>query len=58
MCMGQSEHEPDLAKAASCLSEMASLLQEDLTGLEVVEGEARKVRQWRLEVERQAEGDT
>ena len=55
-CMGQSEQEPDLAKAASCLSEMASLLQEDLTGLEVVEGEARKVRQWRLEVERQAEG--
>merc|ERR1719317_661618 len=48
--------EPDLAKAASCLAEMSSLLQEDLTGLEVVEGEARKVRQWRAEVERQAEG--
>ena len=27
-----------------------------MAGLEVVEGEARKVRQWRLEVERQAEG--
>ena len=52
---GQSQ-EADLAKAASCLAEMASLLQEDLQGVEVVEGEARKVRQWRLEVERQAEG--
>ena len=48
--------EPDLTKAASCLAEMSCLLQEDLTGLEVVEGEARKVRQWRAEVERQAEG--
>ena len=52
---GQSQ-EADLAKAASCLAEMASLLQEDLQGVEVVEGEARKVRQWHLEVERQAEG--
>ena len=54
--MGGQQTEPDLAKAASCLAEMSSLLQEDLTGLEVVEGEARKVRQWRAEVERQAEG--
>jgi len=55
-CMGQHQSEPDLAKAASCLAEMSTLLQDDLNGLEVVEGEARRVRQWRLEVERQAEG--
>ena len=51
--MGQGE--TDLAKAASGLAELSSLLQEDLTGLEVVEGEARRVRQWRAEVERQGE---
>jgi len=51
--MGQGE--TDLAKAASGLAELATLLQEDLTGLEVVEGEARRVRQWRAEVERQGE---
>ena len=56
VCMGQGQSEPDLTKAASCLAEMSSLLQDDLSGLEVVEGETRKVRQWRLEVERQAEG--
>ena len=48
--------EGDLTKAASCLYEVAGLLAEDVAGVEVVEGEARKVRQWRLEVERQAEG--
>jgi len=53
LAMGQGE--TDLAKAASGLAELASLLQEDLTGLEVVEGEARRVRQWRAEVERQGE---
>merc|ERR1719495_2646813 len=47
--------EADLGKAASGLAELSSLLQEDLTGLEVVEGEARRVRQWRAEVERQGE---
>ena len=46
----------DLTKAASCLYEVTGLLAEDVAGVEVVEGEARKVRQWRLEVERQAEG--
>jgi len=51
--MGQGE--TDLAKAASGLAELSSLLQEDLTGLEVVEGEARRARQWRAEVERQGE---
>jgi len=53
LAMGQGE--TDLAKAASGLAELSSLLQEDLTGLEVVEGEARRVRQWRAEVERQGE---
>ena len=48
--------EGDLTKAASHLYEVAGLLAEDVAGVEVVEGEARKVRQWRLEVERQAEG--
>ena len=51
LAMGQGGN--DLAKAASGLVELASLLQEDLTRLEVVEGEARRVRQWRAEVERQ-----
>ena len=51
--MGQGE--TDLAKAASGLAELASLLQEDLTGLEVVEGEAMRVRQWWADVERQGE---
>ena len=51
MCQGET----DLAKAASGLAELSSLLQEDLTGLEVVEGEARRARQWRAEVERQGE---
>ena len=46
----------DLTKAASCLYEVTGLLAEDVAGVEVVEGEARKVRQWQLEVERQAEG--
>ena len=36
IAMGHGE--TDLAKAASGLAELASLLQEDLTGLEVVEG--------------------
>ena len=47
--------EADLGKAATSLAELSDLLQEDLHGLEVVEGEARKVRQWRAEVERQGE---
>ena len=43
MSMGQhgSGQEADIAKAATYLSEMSVLLQDDLTGLEVVEGEAR-----------------
>ena len=45
----------DLTKAASGLAELGELLQEDLAGLEVVEGEARLARQWRAEVERQGE---
>merc|ERR1719431_1573796 len=48
--------ETDLGKAAVGLAELSDLLQDDLTGLEVVEGEARRARQWRAEVERQAEG--
>ena len=47
--------ETDLGKAAQGLAELSDLLQEDLTGLEVVEGEARRARQWRAEVERQGE---
>jgi len=51
MAAGESE----LGKAATSLAELADLLQADLAGLEVVEGEARRVRQWRVEVERQGE---
>ena len=47
--------ETDVGKAAQGLAELSDLLQEDLTGLEVVEGEARRARQWRAEVERQGE---
>lgn len=48
--------ETDLGKAATGLAELSDLLLEDVAGLEVVEGEARRVRQWRAEVERQGEG--
>ena len=44
-----------MVQAAAGLAEMSQLLAEDLAGLEVVEGEARQVRHWRLEVERQGE---
>jgi len=52
---GQMAGSADLTKAASSLAELGELLQEDLSGLEVVEGEARLARQWRAEVERQGE---
>lgn len=52
---GQMAGAADLTKAASSLAELGELLQEDLSGLEVVEGEARLARQWRAEVERQGE---
>jgi len=55
LATSMSQGETDLGKAASGLAELSGLLQEDLTGLEVVEGEARRVRQWRAEVERQGE---
>ena len=51
LAMGQGES--DMAKAASWLAELSSFLQEVLTGLEVVEGETRRVRKWSAEAERQ-----
>ncbi|XP_023320324.1 conserved oligomeric Golgi complex subunit 5-like [Eurytemora carolleeae] len=45
----------DLAKAASGLAELGELVEGDLSGIEVVEGEVRRMWAWRTDVERQGE---
>jgi len=45
----------DLVKAASGLAELGELVEGDLSGIEVVEGEVRRMYTWRSEVERQGE---
>jgi len=47
--------ELDLAKAASGLAELGELVEGDLSGIEVVEGEVRRMWGWRTDVERQGE---
>jgi len=47
--------ELDLVKAASGLAELGELVEGDLSGIEVVEGEVRRMYNWRSEVERQGE---